>query len=91
MDFHFLGGAMEVGGSCIYMRVGEYGVLFDSGIRQGGAKDPLPDFRSIQVLGGVDVILISHVHMDHIGTLPLASKAYPQAPVYMTHMTQNLV
>lgn len=91
MDFHFLGGAMEVGGSCIYMRVGEYGILFDSGIRQGGAKDPLPDFRSLQVLGGVDVILISHAHMDHIGTLPIVSKAYPQAPIYMTHMAQDLV
>lgn len=91
MKFCFLGGAMEVGGSCIYIRTAEHGILLDSGIRQGSTKDPLPDFRTIQANGGVDVILVSHAHMDHIGTLPIISKEYPQAKIYMTHMTQDLV
>ena len=30
-------------------------------------KDPLPDFRTLQEQGGLDAILISHAHMDHIG------------------------
>ena len=90
MNLHFLGGAMEIGGSCIYLKVAGKGILMDSGIRQSGAKDPLPDFRTLQEQGGVDAILISHAHMDHIGTLPLASKAYPNAPVYMTTMTADL-
>lgn len=91
MDFNFLGGAMEVGGSCIYVKAAGYGILLDSGIRQGSTKDPLPDFRRIQECGGVDVIIISHAHLDHIGTLPIISKAYPHAKIYMTHMTQDLV
>ena len=82
---------MEIGGSCIYIKVGGYGVLFDAGIRQGSAKDPLPDFQQIQENGGIDIIVISHAHLDHIGTLPIISKAYPQAKIYMTHMTQDLV
>ena len=90
MKLGFAGGAQEVGGSCIYLRIGDRGILMDSGIRQGGSKDPLPDFRMIQEMGGTDVILISHAHMDHIGSLPVISRAFPQAPIYMTPMTMDL-
>lgn len=91
MQLSFSGGAMEVGGSCIYLRADSKGILLDSGIRQGGSKDPIPDFRMIQQMGGIDAILVSHAHMDHTGTLPIISKAYPQARIYMTAMTADLV
>lgn len=52
MEFLFLGGAMEIGASCIYVKLGGKRILFDSGIRQSNAKDPLPDFRTIQEQGG---------------------------------------
>ena len=81
---------MEVGGSCVYARIGDRGILFDSGIRQGSGRDPLPDFRNIQVMGGIDAILVSHAHMDHTGSLPVISKAFPNAPIYMTPMTEML-
>lgn len=90
MNLHFLGGAMEIGASCIYLKIAGKGILMDSGIRQSGSKDPLPDFQTLQEQGGVDAILVSHAHMDHIGTLPLVSKAYPNAPVYMTAMSADL-
>ncbi|MGN0295198.1 MAG: MBL fold metallo-hydrolase [Lachnospiraceae bacterium] len=91
MELSFLGGAMEIGGSCIYLRIAGKGILMDSGIRQSGGKDPLPDFRTIQQMGGLDAIIISHAHMDHIGTLPIISRSYPTVPVYMTAMTADLV
>ena len=75
MQLSFSGGAMEIGGSCIYLRAAGRGILLDAGIRQGGSKDPIPDFRLIQQMGGVDAILVSHAHMDHTGTLPIISKA----------------
>ena len=90
MEFHFLGGAMEIGASCIYVKTAGSRFLLDSGIRQSGAKDPLPDFRTIQEQGGVDAIIVSHAHMDHIGTLPIISKAYPNTRIYMTVMTAEL-
>lgn len=91
MNLHFLGGAMEIGGSCIYIRIAGKGILLDCGIRQSVSKDPVPDFRTVQEQGGVDAVIISHAHMDHIGTLPMISKAYPQANIYMTAMTEDLV
>ncbi len=90
MEFLFLGGAMEIGASCIYVKVAGKRILFDSGIRQSSVKDPLPDFRTIQEQGGLDAIVVSHAHMDHIGTLPIISKAYPNARIYMTIMTAEL-
>ncbi len=90
INLHFLGGAMEIGGSCIYIKIGGKHILLDSGIRQSASKDPLPDFRTIQEQGGLDAIIVSHAHMDHTGTLPLISKAYPQARIYMTAMTADL-
>lgn len=90
INLHFLGGAMEIGGSCIYIKIGGKHILLDSGIRQSASKDPLPDFRTIQDQGGLDAIIVSHAHMDHTGTLPIISKAYPQARIYMTAMTADL-
>lgn len=90
MHLYFSGGAMEIGGSCIYIKLAGRNLLLDCGIRQSQAKDPLPDFCTIQERGGVDAIIISHAHMDHIGALPIISRAYPDAPIYMTLMTADL-
>lgn len=90
MNLHFPGGAMEIGGSCIYIRIAGKNILLDCGIRQSASKDPIPDFCTIQEHGGLDAVIVSHAHMDHIGTLPIISKAYPHARIYMTAMTADL-
>lgn len=91
MKLSFLGGACEVGASCILLRLDGKNILMDSGIRQSAAKDPLPDFRTIQEMGGIDAVIISHAHLDHIGSLPIISKEYPNARIYMNNMTKDLV
>ncbi|KGK87260.1 MBL fold metallo-hydrolase [Clostridium sp. HMP27] len=91
MELSFLGGAYEVGASSILININGKKILLDSGIRQGVAKDPLPDFRTIQEKGGIDAIIISHAHMDHTGSLPIISKEYPSAKIYMNNMTKDLV
>ncbi|WP_102399738.1 MBL fold metallo-hydrolase [Haloimpatiens massiliensis] len=90
MNSYFLGGAGEVGASSILLRICNKNILLDCGIRQSASKDPLPDFRTIQEKGGIDAIVISHAHMDHIGSLPIISKEYPNARIYMNNMTKDL-
>lgn len=87
----FCGGAGEVGASCYLLCIDGKKILLDCGTRMKGGKDSLPDLRRIQELGGVDAIIISHAHMDHTGSLPIVSKEYPEAKIYMTHATKDLI
>lgn len=91
MNLRFLGGAREIGASCILLNIDNNNLMLDCGIRQSGGKDILPDFRTVQECGGLDVIIISHAHMDHIGALPIISKEYPNIRIYMNNMTKDLV
>ncbi|WP_446897516.1 MBL fold metallo-hydrolase [Clostridium sp. LBM24168] len=91
MEISFLGGAHEVGGSCILLNICNKNILLDCGIRQSSSKDPIPDFKIIQENGGIDAIVISHAHMDHIGCLPIISKEYPMARIYTNVMTKYLM
>lgn len=91
MKLAFLGGAYEVGASCILLIIDHKNILLDCGIRQSTSKDPLPDLRLIQDMGGIDAIIISHAHLDHTGCLPIVSKEYPEAKIYATKMTKELI
>lgn len=91
MHISFLGGAREIGGSCMLLRIYNKNILLDCGVRQNSSKDALPDFKLIQDNGGVDAIVISHAHMDHIGSLPIISREYPEARIYATKMTKDLM
>ncbi len=90
MKVLYLGGANEVGASSILLNLSGKNILLDCGIRQSKNRDKLPDFSKISLLGGIDAIVISHAHMDHIGSLPLISKEYPNAKIYMNKMTYDL-
>ena len=92
MNYTFLGGAGEVGGSCMLLSVADRYLLFDCGIRVNKTgHDALPDLELLkQTAPTLDAIFISHAHADHIGALPLAHAAYPQATIYATRPTQML-
>ena len=92
MDYIFLGGAGEVGASCLLVSVAHRHILFDCGIRvnQTGAE-ALPDIDLLkQSVSTLDAIFVSHAHADHIGALPLAHAAFPQVPIYTTEPTQRI-
>lgn len=92
MKYVFLGGAGEVGGSCMLLSVAGRYILFDCGIRvnRSGA-DALPDLTLLKETAPMlDAIFVSHAHADHIGALPLAHAMFPNAPIYTTLPTQKL-
>ena len=89
MNVVFCGGASEVGASCYLVRIDNKNIVLDCGIRMKG-QDPLPNLRQIQQLGGADAIIVSHAHLDHTGALPILSREYPQARIYMTHASKAL-
>lgn len=45
--------------------------------------DAIPRYQEL-AYDSADAIIVSHSHLDHIGTLPVAQREHPSAPVYLT-------
>jgi len=89
---HCVGGASEVGASLLIVEAAGRRVLVDAGIRPGrSGGDLLPDLARLQDDGGIDAVIVTHAHADHIGALPLAVGAFPTAPVLATPATADLM
>ena len=88
----FLGGARQVGRSCILLQTPNSKVLLDCGIdvaSQGSNKFPffnVPEFDISQL----DAVIISHAHLDHVGLLPYLYKMGYKGPVYMTTPSRDI-
>lgn len=90
MKITLLGGGHEIGASCIHIQLGGTNLLIDAGMRMH-EDDPMPSLGMLPDLGGVDAILVTHAHADHIGALPLVKAMYPHAPVYTSAPTMDLI
>ena len=88
----FLGGARQVGRSCILLQTPQSKVLLDCGINvaaKGKEKFPyldVPEFK----LNELDAIILSHAHLDHSGLIPYLFKMGYRGPVYMTTPTRDI-
>src|SRR5438034_5535796 len=64
--------------------------MLDCGMHpKNTGEDALPHLKAIAGRG-IDAILISHAHQDHIGTLPVAMRRFPGARVFMTEVTAEI-
>lgn len=85
-----LGSTEHVGASAHYLRLGDWGILLDAGLDPHSQKGPrIPDYELIRDQP-VNAIIISHAHLDHLGSLPVAIRYFPQARLYMTPATAAL-
>ncbi|MEO2083611.1 MAG: MBL fold metallo-hydrolase [Desulfurobacteriaceae bacterium] len=85
-----VGGGNEIGASCYLYIVGGTKVIIDSGIRFD--REPFPDFDLLKSIAPkVDAILVTHAHIDHCGSIHVLSNLYPEAPIYATNETVQLL
>ena len=93
MEYVFLGGAGEVGASCLLISVADRKILIDCGMRMSSEdhSPAIPNFLLLKEMAPkLDAIFISHAHADHVGGLPILHQHYPDTPIYMTDTTQEL-
>ena len=89
----FLGGARQVGRSCILVQTPESRVMMDCGINvaaEGENMYPQMDAPELKI-DEIDAVIVSHAHLDHSGLIPLLFKYGYRGPVYCTEATRDLM
>lgn len=85
------GAAEEVTGSAHLVEVNGKKILLDCGMVQGHRKEALQANRQhAEALKDVDMIILSHAHIDHSGNIPTIVKNGFQGPIYTTLATADL-
>ena len=80
-----------IGANSLFVEIGGVRLLIDSGLHPKFAgREALPD---ISPMGSaeLDAIIITHCHLDHIGSLPVVMRAHPRAPVIMSVPSAMLI
>ncbi|XP_074042176.1 cleavage and polyadenylation specificity factor 73 isoform X3 [Leptinotarsa decemlineata] len=86
-----LGAGQEVGRSCIMIEFKGKKIMLDCGIHPGlSGMDALP-FVDLIEADEIDILLISHFHLDHCGALPwFLLKTSFKGRCFMTHATKAI-
>lgn len=74
-----------IGANCSLCEVDGFRFAIDSGLhpKYAGAES-LPDHSLIE-RNSLDFIILTHCHLDHLGSLPLLSREHPEAPVFLSY------
>jgi len=86
-----LGGGQEIGANAHLLRWGAVSILLDAGMhpsRDGYQALPLLD--PLDQLDHLDAILISHGHLDHVGSLPYLAREYRPPAIFCTEPTAEV-
>jgi Cft2 family RNA processing exonuclease len=81
----------NIGASSWFVDIEGYRLLMDAGTHprfDGKSSLPLYDLVKDQ---DVDAIAVSHCHLDHVGSLPVATRYFPKAHVLMTELSYFIV
>ena len=81
----------EVTGSCYFVQTEQACILVDCGLFQGTRKtEELNRSPLGHEVSHLDVVLVTHAHLDHVGRLPLLVRAGFRGPIYATPATIEL-
>eukprot|EP00959_Pyramimonas_sp_CCMP1952_P085370 1785350-Pyramimonas_sp.AAC.1 len=92
MELTPLGAGQEVGRSCLYMTFKGKTIMFDCGVHPAySGYNSLPMIDDEFDLATVDLLLVTHFHLDHCASLPyILYKTSFKGRVFMTHATKAI-
>jgi Cft2 family RNA processing exonuclease len=80
-----------IGANSLFLQLGELNVLLDCGLNpKKVGRRAAPDLTPLRGRR-LDLIVITHCHLDHIGSLPVAMREHPDTPVIMTASSRMLI
>jgi len=91
MKITFLGGAETVTGSKILLEINYKKILIDCGLFQGLKELRLKNWEKFPInLNELDIVFLTHAHLDHSGYLPVLIKNGYKGAIYCTEATKDL-
>jgi len=94
--FISVGGGNEIGASSYFLSLCGTDILIDAGLRLNSERT-YPRYEHLYENGVIDglwdlsAVLLTHGHLDHIGSLPKVVEEAPLVPVYATAGTKDIV
>ena len=89
IQFTVLGGGGEVGASCFQLTLNGQHILLDSGTHpKKDGRGALPDFSLLH--RAPEVLLLSHGHQDHCGSIPYLMRRFPGVTAHATYPTVRI-
>ena len=90
MKFTDLNAQGGIGANCSLCEMGPFKFVIDSGLHPKFAgSESLPKHQEIERFS-LDFIILTHCHLDHLGSLPLLSRQQPDAPVILSYASSIL-
>ena len=80
-----------IGANSLFVQLGDLNILVDSGLHpKKVGRRAAPDHAPLRGKN-LDLIIITHCHLDHIGSLPLTMREHPDATVIMSTSSRMLI
>jgi len=80
-----------IGSNSHFLRFGDLSILVDCGMNPKlKGRQSAPDLGKLHGTH-LDLVIITHCHLDHIGCLPLALRDHPNTPVIMTTSSRMII
>jgi Cft2 family RNA processing exonuclease len=90
MEFVNLTRNVEIGANSYLLRTKGKTIILDAGMHpKEEGLSAIPNY-SLVPEGGVDAIIVTHSHQDHVGSLPYLTRREQQARVFMTQATTRV-
>jgi Cft2 family RNA processing exonuclease len=80
-----------IGANSMFVQLGGLNLLIDCGLHPKlVGRKATPDLAAIREYR-LDLIVITHCHLDHIGSLPIVMREHPDVPVVMTQSSRIII
>ncbi len=87
----FCGGVGEVTGANFLLEYNNQKILIDCGMVQGGEEARLANYTPFPYdPASIDVLVVTHAHIDHIGRIPKLVKEGFKGKIYSTPYTRDI-